>query len=127
MDNIDQFVVDKKRAAIVDGEPEFTGYGRHGVSIDANSEGCLARASVDQGTGRRRFFIKQSTSGPSSGSGILYNPVNDFLTAENRRFDAQRGLKRYDFKAASEKKFELYMQFLKTENLAYLRNAEREI
>lgn len=67
-----------------------------------------------------RYFVKRNKHG------MLYNPIG--LYSEGRQKIRHAGLPAWKFqKTNSHKVFSYYIQFLKTKNLAWLNNAEREV
>lgn len=71
-----------------------------------------------------QFYAKYSTSGMDSGqlcnpNSPLYNPINQ------TKFHSETGKYHYEWKKVKEEIFELYLSFLKTGNVAYIRQAER--
>lgn len=57
----------------------------------------------------------------------LYNPVSIYDNRENKRFLETISRNQNLFKEVNYNSFYLYLRFLKTKNVAYLTNAEREI
>lgn len=58
----------------------------------------------------------------------LYNPVSIYdNNRESGKFLASISRNQNSFKEVNYKSFNMYLRFLKTKNIAYLNNAEREI
>lgn len=74
-----------------------------------------------RGSDSTRYYIKIGTYGK------IYNPIGLFSEGRHNRFMAKIGKKEYDFKEVNPKVFSLYTNFLRTKNLAWLNNAEREM
>ena len=68
-----------------------------------------------------RYFIKLGAHGK------IYNPIGLYSEGMSNKFMTKIGKKAWEFKAVSPKVFSLYTNFLKTKNIAWLRNAEREM
>lgn len=68
-----------------------------------------------------KYYIKIGTYGK------IYNPIGLFSEGRHTRFMAKIGKKEYEFKEVNYKVFTLYTNFLRTKNLAWLNNAEREL
>jgi len=59
--------------------------------------------------------------------GKIYNPIGMFSEGTSNKFLSKIGKKAWEFKSVSPRVFSLYIKFLKTKNIAWLRNAEREM
>lgn len=71
-------------------------------------------------------FIKAETFGISGG--MFLNPTSMWFDSDRKNETISRtGKERFQFKKVSQEAFDLYIKFLKTGNVAYLRNAERMI
>jgi hypothetical protein len=57
----------------------------------------------------------------------LYNPVSIYGSAQNKTFLESISRNQNLFKEVNNTVFNLYLRFLKTKNVAYLHQAEREI
>lgn len=87
--------------------------------IEASSDKVFAKSiQSDNGT---KYYVKIGTYGK------IYNPIGLFSEGRHTRFIAKIGKKEYDFKEVNQKVFSLYVNFLRTKNLAWLNNAEREL
>jgi hypothetical protein len=71
--------------------------------------------------GKTNFFVKASKQGK------LYNPIGMFSEGNHKRINKLTGSNEYNFKRVNLRIFELYISFLKSRNLAWLNNAEREM
>lgn len=78
-----------------------------------------AYAKVVVSEDRNRYYVKQ---GPN---GKLFNPVG--LYQEGKVTRKRAGESQWKFREVNKKVFDLYTQFLKTKNIAWLTNAEREV
>lgn len=76
---------------------------------------------------RKDNSIKYSIK--TSRDGKLFNPIpyyDEDKTSSNENFLDRVCKSNEKFKAVSAKTFDLYLMFLKTKNIAWLKNAERE-
>lgn len=78
-----------------------------------------AYAKVVVSEDRNRYYVKQ---GPH---GKLFNPVG--LYQEGKISRKRAGESQWKYREVNKKVFDLYTQFLKTKNTAWLTNAEREV
>jgi len=70
---------------------------------------------------RAKHFIKIGDHGK------IYNPIGLYSEGTSDKFLSKIGKKAWEFKEVSPVVFDLYVKFLKTKNIAWLRNAEREM
>lgn len=70
---------------------------------------------------RTKYFVKVGTYGK------IYNPIGLYSEGHANKFLSKIGKKAFDFQEVSPKTFDNYLSFLKTKNLAWLHNAEREM
>lgn len=68
-----------------------------------------------------KYFIKTGLYGK------VYNPIGMYSEGKHNKFLTKVGKKEYDYKQVNKKVFDLYINFLRTKNLAWLNNAEREL
>lgn len=120
------FVPQKKNN---DSKPEsgfYTIFGNH-VYLDDNgnprvnedSKNTFAKCvSSENGT---RYFIKVGLYGK------IFNPIGLYSEGRQNKFLSKAGKKEYDYKEVNQKVFDLYVNFLRTKNQAWLNNAEREL
>lgn len=76
---------------------------------------------VTRADGTIKYLIKLSEDRK------LYNPVSIYDNKENTNFLASISRNKNIFKEVNYRSFNMYLRFLKTKNVAYLNNAEREI
>jgi len=70
---------------------------------------------------KSKYYIKTGTYGK------IFNPIGLYSEGRESQFLSKIGKKAWNFKEVSPKVFDLYITFLKTKNLAWLNNAEREL
>jgi hypothetical protein len=85
-----------------------------------NKKDALAYVKTDE-YDRDYFYIKVGTYGK------IFNPIGMYSEGKSNKFLAKIGKSEYTFNKVNTKVFDMYMNFLKTKNLAWLNNAEREM
>jgi hypothetical protein len=70
---------------------------------------------------KTKYYIKVGTYGK------IYNPIGLFSEGTANKFLAKIGKKAWEFKEVNYKIFDMYVSFLRTKNIAWLNNAEREM
>lgn len=70
---------------------------------------------------RTRYFIKIGRYGK------IYNPIGLHSEGTHNKFLSKIGKKEWEFKEVNPKVFDLYVHFLKSRNIAWLNNAQREM
>jgi hypothetical protein len=87
--------------------------------VKIESDNVLAKKVIaDDST---RYYIKVGLYGK------VYNPIGLYSEGTSNKFLARAGKKAWEFKEVNSKIFDMYVRFLKTKNLAWLNNAEREM
>lgn len=95
--------------------------GRQIVSVDDDT--CVAK-QID-GENHTVYLIKQGTRGAETG--LLYNHMSPtFEERTQNRLHSETGRRQFEFVKVKKEVFDLYLQFLESGNLIYLRKAERE-
>ncbi len=104
----------------------YTVFGQHEYLDNKNfprledGTGDVLAKSVTLGS-NTRYFLKLGSHGK------IYNPIGMYSEGTSNKFLSKIGKKAWEFKSVSPRVFELYTNFLKTKNIAWLRNAEREM
>lgn len=88
--------------------------------INNNNKNVLAK-SIEYASGNTKFFLKLGDHGK------IYNPIGLYSEGTSNKFISKIGRKAWEFTEVSPKVFDLYINFLRTKNIAWLRNAEREM
>jgi hypothetical protein len=70
---------------------------------------------------RTRYFIKIGAYGK------IFNPIGLHSEGKENKFLSKIGRKEWDFKEVNMRVFDLYLNFLKSRNIAWLNNAQREM
>lgn len=68
-----------------------------------------------------KYYIKVGTHGK------IYNPIGLYSEGTANKFLSKIGRKAWEFKEVNSKVFDMYINFLRTKNIAWLNNAEREM
>jgi hypothetical protein len=68
-----------------------------------------------------RYFIKIGTYGR------IYNPIGMYTEGREGKFLAKIGKNEWNFREVNKEIFDQYVNFLRTKNIAWLNNAEREL
>ena len=98
----------------LDGEQSNDGY----PVVYYEENNVYAKRTFYDNEGRYRYFIKRGDRG------TLINPID--MYNEGRHEKVVHGLSSVKFSEVPKKAFVHYINFLKTKNVAHLRNAERE-
>ena len=90
--------------------------------IDPESPDCYAKRITICGEGGTRYkhYIKMGTHG------YIYNPWGMYSEGTQHKEAKHLGKKVWSFRPVSVKAFTYYLDFLRTQNPAWLTNAERE-
>lgn len=122
MDNI--FYISKKDET----SPSFTYYTILGQQDQVNEEGFpvvfkknSALAYTKTINDEIQYFLKIGTYGK------IYNPMGLYSEGKSNKFMAKIGKNEYNFTRVNQKVFDMYLNFLKSKNIAWLNNAEREL
>lgn len=67
------------------------------------------------------YFIKVGLYGK------IFNPIGLYSEGRENKFLSKIGKNEYNFTKVNKKVFDMYVNFLRTKNLAWLNNAEREL
>lgn len=80
---------------------------------------CLAYAKTTDED--KQFYIKVGLYGK------IYNPIGLYSEGRANKFLSKVGKAEYNFTRVNQKVFDMYVNFLRTKNIAWLNNAEREL
>lgn len=87
--------------------------------LSKDSDLVLAKKVITENN--TKYYIKVGTYGK------IFNPIGLYSEGKESKFLSKIGRKEFDFKEVNPKIFDMYLSFLKTKNLAWLNNAEREL
>ena len=121
----DKFVINKNKTNDTGEHIYYTLIGNHS-SLDDESNPITTKetsafAKKIVTPNKTRYFIKVGVHGK------IYNPIGLFSEGTSNKFLARAGKKAWDFKEVNSKVFDMYVNFLRTKNIAWLTNAQREI
>jgi hypothetical protein len=68
-----------------------------------------------------QYFLKVGTYGK------VFNPIGMYSEGRQNKFLSKIGKEEYSFQRVNNKVFNMYLNFLRTKNIAWLNNAEREL
>jgi hypothetical protein len=86
-------------------------------SFDASQ----VHAKLVNAESRKKYYIRIGQYGKP------FNPIGLYSEGTEYKHRNHTGKPAWELKTVSKKAFELYINFLKTKNIAWLRNAEREL
>jgi len=87
--------------------------------LASNKKDSLAYSKIINNNSQ--FYLKIGLNGK------IFNPIGLYSEGKQNKFLAKIGREEYSFTRVNEKIFKMYLMFLKTKNLAWLNNAEREL
>jgi hypothetical protein len=102
----------------------YTILGNHDyIDDDDNprSEESKAMAKSITASNNTRYFVKIGMYGK------IFNPIGLHSEGRQDKFLSKIGRKEWEFKEVNPKVFDLYINFLKSRNIAWLNNAQREL
>lgn len=121
-----KFIINNKKDTVDKNYTYYTMIGQHS-SIDeegyplVDKDNHLAFAKKILINNKAKYYIKVGVHGK------IYNPIGLYSEGTANKFLARAGKKAWDFKEVNSKVFDMYVNFLKTKNIAWLTNAQREI
>jgi hypothetical protein len=71
--------------------------------------------------GKANYYIKVGLHGK------VYNPMGLYSEGKANKFMSKIGKNEYNFSKVNQRVFDMYLNFLRTKNIAWLNNAEREL
>lgn len=88
---------------------------------------CMySMARKEESGNKHNYYIKFNTVGMETAH--MINPNSPFFDSSKlTRFDTSRGKPYCEYRLVSKLVFDLYLRFLKTQNEAHYRKAEREL
>jgi hypothetical protein len=69
----------------------------------------------------KQYYLKVGTYGK------IFNPIGLYSEGRQNKFLSKVGKEEYAFTKVNSKVFDMYLNFLRTKNIAWLTNAEREL
>ena len=110
-----------------DTEPSTVLYTMLGTQTHLDTDGFPVTTSEKNAVAKKvyknqtTYFIKIGVNGQ------IYNPMGMFSEGNHNKFLAKLGKSEWKFTKVNQKVFDMYLNFLKTKNIAWLNNAQREI
>lgn len=104
----------------------YTIFGKHD-DLDENRNPIVAKENENAfakkvvSNTKTRYYIKTGVYGK------IYNPIGLYSEGTSAKFLAKTGKPAWQFKEVNSKIFDMYVSFLRTKNIAWLNNAEREM
>lgn len=86
---------------------------------DEDSTKVLAK--IRKGISNTKYFIKVGSHGQ------IFNPIGMYSEGKQNKFMSKIGKLEFAFREVNKNVFETYINFLKTKNIAWLNNAQREM
>ena len=121
-DDLD-FTLDQSKKETVSHEDEF--YTLFGIEDYVDDNGNTRQTQQGKKTYAKRVdgkcLVKMGIDGRA------YNPLGLYSEGNANKTLAKVGKDQYNFKRVNPKVFDLYVSFLRTKNIAWLNNANREL
>ena len=105
----------------------YTAFGKHD---DLDNDGNPITSDENRGFAYKRtndldktinYFLKIGLYGR------IFNPIGLYSEGKENKFLSKIGKNEYNFTKVNQKVFDMYLNFLRTKNVAWLNNAEREL
>lgn len=123
---MDQFIIDHNKNQDSRISTFYTIIGKQD-SLDENKN-PIAQEDSDQIFAKKITVNNKTKHYIKVGAyGKILNPIGLYSEGTVNKFIAKTGKKAWDFKEVNVKVFDMYVSFLRTKNLAWLNNAEREM
>lgn len=85
-----------------------------------NTQEALAKKTIAQPNNKTKYWIKIGAHGR------IYNPMGLFSEGKSNKYMERYGKSEWRFRQVNKKVFDMYISFLRTKNIAWLHNAERQ-
>lgn len=123
MDNI--FYIDRNKQPEQFGYIYYTMFGDH-TSLDDENNPLID--SKEKSLAYRKYSTNESSYYIKVGlHGKVFNPMGLYSEGKQNKFLSKIGKNEYNFAKVNSKVFNMYLNFLRTKNIAWLNNAEREM
>lgn len=124
MDN-DIFYINKNKEPQQYSYTYYTIFGNHSSLDEENNPLTESKeqslAYIKYAANESQYYIKVGLHGK------VFNPIGLFSEGKQNKFLAKVGKNEYNFAKVNSKVFNMYLNFLRTKNIAWLNNAEREM
>lgn len=125
MAEIDKFIVNNSTPATktveyftILGEQDFLD---NDQNPRLNSDDKALAKTIRVNDGIKKYYLKVGTYGK------IYNPIGMYSEGKSEKFLSKIGRKEFEFREVNKQIFDSYITFLKTRNIAWLNNAERDM
>lgn len=104
----------------------YTIFGQHSSFDDDGNPLCednkkaYAYRRIGTETDAESYYVKTGLHGK------MFNPMGLYSEGKANKFLSKIGKNEYTFTKVNQKVFDMYLNFLRTKNIAWLNNAERE-
>jgi uncharacterized protein YigE (DUF2233 family) len=103
----------------------YTLVGNH-TSVDDDGQPLIdnkekSMAYIKKSETESQYYIKVGLYGK------IFNPIGLYSEGKQNKFLSKVGKNEYNFTRVNKKVFDMYLNFLKSKNIAWLNNAEREL
>lgn len=120
------FVPDKKTTKDNQQNEYYTLYGKHNQLDEYGQPVCNSTspdllAKTTLAGDKKTYWVKVGEHGR------VYNPIGMYSEGKHNKFTNRSGKNEFEFRKVNKKVFDFYVNFLRTKNLAWLHNAEREM
>jgi hypothetical protein len=105
----------------------YTLFGQHddldqeGNPTTLKEKNTYAYIKSNEDQSKQSYYIKVGLYGK------VYNPIGLYSEGKANKFLSKVGKNEYNFAKVNQRVFDMYLNFLRTKNLAWLNNAEREL
>jgi len=105
----------------------YTLFGNHseldteGNPITSDEKRGYAYVRTNEKNNAENYYLKIGLYGK------IFNPMGLYSEGKENKFLSKIGKNEYNFTKVNKKVFDMYINFLRTKNIAWLNNAEREL
>jgi len=122
---MDIFKIKQKSDTTEDKEPVL--YTMLGKQTHLDSDGYPITTKLEDAVAKKTYTSQMNFYIKIGANGKIYNPMGMFSEGNHNKFLAKLGKNEWKFTRVNQKVFDMYINFLKTKNTAWLNNAQREI
>lgn len=123
----DIFKINKEHKEEQSSYQRYTLFGQHedldeeGNPVTLKEKNTYAYIKTNKTNHKQAFYIKVGLYGK------VYNPIGLYSEGKANKFLSKVGKNEYNFTKVNQRVFDMYLNFLRTKNIAWLNNAEREL
>lgn len=89
--------------------------------ITQNQKKSVAYSRKEMNSSEEQYYLKVGMYGK------IFNPIGLFSEGRKDKFLSKIGKNEFNYTKVNKKVFDMYLNFLRTKNIAWLNNAEREM